>query len=197
MVQKFWDNFYTFVTPLSWVQNPLNCQLKCYRSHGSAEESREEERTDEEAGHPPAQVLTKDPSQQAGWYCGESHQTCYNKKHHSNSSRQVWDQRYWPHQTRRSPQSTFQIPSPHFSTVKWNKYIICINVTWTWTYLWVNYAGEPGSSSDGHAECVDGETGKQLLHEAGAFLTLHSWGATGDSATLQSCQWSFPILTEP
>ena len=53
-----------------------NFQLKCYRSQGSAEESREEERTDEEAGHPPAQVLTQDPSQQAGWYGGESHQTC-------------------------------------------------------------------------------------------------------------------------
>ena len=47
-----------------------------YRSQGSAEESCEEERTDEEAGHPPAKVLTKDPSQEAGWYGGESQQTC-------------------------------------------------------------------------------------------------------------------------
>ena len=43
---------------------------------GSAEEAGEEERTDQEAGHPPAQVLPQEPSHQTGRDGGEGQQTC-------------------------------------------------------------------------------------------------------------------------
>ena len=50
-----------------------------YLSKGGAEEAGEEEGADQEAGHPPAQVLSQDTTHQTGWYGGEGHETGWKK----------------------------------------------------------------------------------------------------------------------
>ena len=49
---------------------------KNYRCQGCADKSYEEERTDEEASHSPAEILSQEAPQETGWYRSEGQETC-------------------------------------------------------------------------------------------------------------------------